>query len=60
MLKTEFLNCGTNVNKKWKIMQNAVWGNREPHPQRIIENGEIKIGSKKVATALNRYYVSKI
>ena len=44
----------------WKVAKRQIYGQRYGHPERMMENGQIKLGSKKVANVLNRYYVSKI
>ena len=36
------------------------WAQKDSHPERIMENQKIIVGSKKVANVFNRFYVSKI
>ena len=59
MSKSEFEKCNKDPSKMWKTAQKQVF-KIESHPERIIENGKIVVGSKAVAEALNRFYVSKI
>ena len=49
-----------NPKKSWAEAKKILFGNENQFPDRMMENGEIKTGSKKVANILNRYYIKKI
>ena len=45
--------------KEWKVAKEKLFGTKEKHPERLLENGKLIKGSKNVAAAFNRYYISK-
>ena len=49
-----------NSRQKWNVAKQHLYGKGRSHIERIIENGSVKIGSKKVASAFNRYFITKV
>ena len=57
--KRSFDKCNGDVKKEWIIAKDKLFGTQMRHPERLIENGKMVTGSKKVAAAFNRYFISK-
>ena len=56
----EFENCQGNTNQMWKTAKKHIFGSNIQNPDKMMENGVMNFGSKKVANIMNRFYVSKI
>ena len=58
--KEEFTKCDSNPDKMWKIAKKQIYGNRNKHPERVMENENVIRGSKNVSNTMNRFFVSKV
>ena len=58
--KKKFDNILNDPKKAWGEAKKQMYGNDNQITDRIIENQEIKIRSRNVANALNRFYVTKV
>ena len=60
MEKKEFDKCEGNVKKQWNIAKNKMFNNKNLTIERIIQNDQMVIGSKKVSAAFNRFFIQKV
>ena len=54
-IKNDFENCEGDSQKMWKMTKKHLFGKQNENPERILENGNILTGAKKVSNALNRF-----
>ena len=58
--KKEFEKCNGKSKNEWRVAKEKLFGTREAHPERVLENNKIVNGAKKVAGVFNRFFVSKV
>ena len=58
--KKKFEENKDNPKEAWRESKSILYGRNNNFTDRILENGNIKIGSKSVSNMMNRYYIRKI
>lgn len=49
-----------NPSKLWSEAKKQMYGNQNQHPERIMENNKLVVGSKKVSQVFNRFFITKV
>ena len=49
-----------NPSKLWSEAKKQMYGNQNQHPERIMENNKLVVGSKKVSHIFNRFFITKV